>query len=287
MRWLGRYWQLFWTAYLRFDKHDGSALAGYIAFSGLLALFPFLIFAVAFVGAMVGEDDSLRAIDALFRLAPPHVAQTIEPVLQEVLAQQRGGLLTLSFAATVWIASSAVEAIRMGFDRAYAVEETRGFFVRRATAFLFVILGAFVAFFLGLTVIFSPFLVSLAEKVTKSSFQYGTVFMSYASGFLVFVFVLYLTHRFLPGKSMRSARVWPGVFLTSGLFLAGALGFSIYLSYAPSYTLTYGTLAGVIVTLLFFYLVGTALIYGAEVNATLAAAAHEPMAVDDAEGSHG
>jgi membrane protein len=281
MNFLRRTWDLYWTAYLRFDKHDGSALAGYIAFSGLLALFPFLIFAVAMIGEMVGEADSLRAIDALFRLAPPHIAQTIEPVLHEVLAQQRGGLLTLSFAATVWIASSAVEAIRMGFDRAYDVEDARSFLVRRGTAFLFVILGAFVAFFLGLTVIFSPFFVSLAEKITKSSFESGTVTLSYASGFLVFVFVLYITHRFLPGKSMRSARVWPGVFLTSGLFLAGALGFSIYLSYAPSYTLTYGTLAGVIVTLLFFYLVGTALIYGAEVNATLAAAAHEPMAEED------
>jgi len=135
-------------------------------------------------------------------------------------------------------------------------------------------------------VIFSPFFVSLAEKTTHFRFQYGTVFTSYASGFTVFVFVLYLTHRFLPGKSMRSERVWPGVILTSALFLAGALGFSIYLSYAPSYTLTYGTLAGVIVTLLFFYLVGTALIYGAEVNATLAAEAHVPMAEDDDGGGY-
>jgi membrane protein len=273
--------RLGWTAYLRFDKHDGSALAGYIAFSGLLALFPFLIFAVALIGELVGEADSLRVIDALFRLAPAHIAQTIEPVLHEVLSQQRGGLLTLSFAATIWIASSAVEAIRMGFDRAYDVEETRSFLVRRTTAMLFVVLGAFVSFFLGLTVILSPFFVTLAEKWTGSRLQYGTVFMSYAAGFLVFVMVLYLTHRFLPGRSMRSARVWPGVILTSALFLAGALGFSAYLSYAPSYTLTYGTLAGVIVTLLFFYLVGTALIYGAEVNATLAAEAHEPMAEDE------
>ncbi len=281
---LRRYVHVFWTAYLRFDKHDGSAIAGYIAFSGLLALFPFLIFAVAFVGAMVGKEDSLRAIDALFRLAPPHIAQTIEPVLHEVLAQPRGGLLTLSFAATVWIASSAVEAVRTGLDRAYDVVETRSFFLRRGTAFLFVILGALVAFFLGLTVIFSPFFVNLAEKITRSSFKNGTVFMSYVSGFLVFVFVLYLTHRFLPGKNMRSARVWPGVILTALLFLAGALGFSIYLSYAPSYTLTYGTLAGVIVTLLFLYLVGTALIYGAEVNATLAALVNEAMAEPDTDG---
>ena len=280
---LRRYVQVFWTAYLRFDKHDGSAMAGYIAFSGLLALFPFLIFAVAFVGEMVGKDDSLRAIDALFRLAPPHIAQTIEPVLLEVLAQQRGGLLTFSFAATIWIASSAVEAIRTGLDRAYDVVDARNFYIRRGTAVLFVFLGAFVAFFLGLTVIFSPFFVGVAEKITQSQFQYGTVLLSYASGFLVFVFVLYVTHRYLPGKNMRSARLWPGVFLTSALFLAGALGFSIYLSYAPSYTLTYGTLAGVIVTLLFFYLVGTAVIYGAEVNATLAAAANETMVQPDDE----
>ena len=53
--------------------------------------------------------------------------------------------------------------------------------------------------------------------------------------------------------------------------MAGAFGFSVYLAYAPDYAVTYGAFAGVIVTLLFFYLTGAAVIFGAEVNAALMA----------------
>jgi membrane protein len=51
--------------------------------------------------------------------------------------------------------------------------------------------------------------------------------------------------------------------------MALASGFSLYLTMTPGYTVTYGTLAGVIITLMFFYLTGATIIYGAEVNAAL------------------
>ena len=56
---------------------------------------------------------------------------------------------------------------------------------------------------------------------------------------------------------------------TTLLWVAMAVGFSIYLTFTPTYTVTYGTLAGVIITLMFFYFTGAAIIYGAEVNAAL------------------
>ncbi len=57
--------------------------------------------------------------------------------------------------------------------------------------------------------------------------------------------------------------------VTTVLWVALASGFSLYLSFTPAYTVTYGTLAGVIITLMFFYLTGATIIYGAEVNAAL------------------
>jgi membrane protein len=57
--------------------------------------------------------------------------------------------------------------------------------------------------------------------------------------------------------------------VTTVLWVAFASAFSIYLSYTPTYTVTYGTLAGVIITLMFFYLTGATIIFGAEVNAAL------------------
>ena len=63
--------------------------------------------------------------------------------------------------------------------------------------------------------------------------------------------------------------LWPGVLTTAGIWLVAATGFSIYLGYTPTYATTYGTLAGVVITLVFFYITGMAIIFGAEVNAVL------------------
>ena len=76
-------------------------------------------------------------------------------------------------------------------------------------------------------------------------------------------------HRVLPGRRLKGCRLWPGVLVTTVLWVAMAFGFSIYLSFTPTYTVTYGTLAGVIITLMFFYFTGATIIYGAEVNAAL------------------
>ena len=68
---------------------------------------------------------------------------------------------------------------------------------------------------------------------------------------------------------MRGMRLWPGVAASVIINSAAATGLSVYLAYVPSYTITYGALSGVIVTLLFFYLTGVALIFGAQVNAVV------------------
>jgi membrane protein len=68
---------------------------------------------------------------------------------------------------------------------------------------------------------------------------------------------------------MKGWRLWPGVWITTVLWVTFASGFSVYLSFTPTYTVIYGTLAGVIITLMFFYLTGATIIYGAEVNAAL------------------
>ena len=107
---------------------------GFIAFSGLLSLFPFLIFAATLTGIMVGADRSDTIIEALFEIAPEHVAQTLAPVVEEVLNKQSGEVLTLSALFAIWVASSAVEAFRIAFDRAYAVPDPRGFIENRALA---------------------------------------------------------------------------------------------------------------------------------------------------------
>ncbi len=259
-------------AYREFEKDDGIAMAGYIAFSGLLAIFPFLIFAVGLTGVVVGPERSQEAIDTLFLYAPPHVAQTLEPVLLEVLKERGQGFLTFSILITIWVASNIFEAFRVAFDRAYNVEDKRNFVVRRGISIGFVFLGALVAAILGISVVFLPIWLSYASTWTNLTIPGIAVAVTFGLGLLTFIIFLLIMHNILPAGGNRGKRTWPGVLISVGMWIVVAMGFSLYLSFAPSYAITYGALAGVIVTLLFFYLTGLTIIYGAEVNAVLNAA---------------
>jgi membrane protein len=267
---LKRAGRLLWDAFDRFNRNDGSAMAGSIAFSGLLSMFPFLIFAATLIGMLVGQDESDKIIDALFDIAPPHVALTLEPVVTEVLNKQSGEILTLSAIFAIWVASNAVEAFRLAFDRAYAVDDPRGFIQNRATAIGMVFLGAIVAMLLGFSILLSPLILSFATERAHLPVPPVAAYLTYGLGIVVFVVFLLIMHRTLPGRRQDAARLWPGVLVTTALWVAFASGFTLYLSFTPSYTVIYGTLAGVIITLMFFYLTGATIIFGAEVNAALA-----------------
>ena len=195
-------------------------MSGFIAFSGLLSIFPFLIFAATLTGIMVGPDRSDSIIEALFDIAPEHVAQTLAPVVEEVLNKQSGEVLTLSALFAIWAASSAVEAFRIAFDRAYAVPDPRGFIDNRLLAIALVFLGAVVAALLGVTILFSPLILRFAEHVLKVPIPAMATYATSFFGVLVFIGFLLVMHRVLPGRHIKSSRVWPGVIVTTFLWVA-------------------------------------------------------------------
>ena len=270
MRAVKRFFRVIWDAYLGFEVNDGWSMAGFIAFSGLLSLFPFLIFAATLIGILFGETRSESIIEALFEIAPEHVALTLAPVVEEVLEKRSSEILSLSALFAIWVASNAVEALRIAFDRAYQVPDPRGFFHNRALAIGMVFLGAIVAALLGVSIILSPLILQpgAGHHAHAPADRGGHAQLRFRGAGLHRVRL-----RHAPGAAGTAAGArrgsGPGVLMTTVLWVAFATAFSIYLSYTPSYTVTYGTLAGVIITLMFFYLTGATIIYGAEVNAAL------------------
>lgn len=274
-------WRIAVRSYSGFSENDGAALAGYVAFASFLSLFPFAIFATAMVGVLTGPEEAQSLVDALFELAPAHIAQTIQPVVKEVTAARGGSLLTFSAIGALWAASNAAEATRVGFDRAFGFEEKRGFIMGRVRAIGFVLLAGVTFAALGFLIILAPLGFALIETYTGYRAPLVADIARYALGLGGFALFLMALMRGLPSRPPRFRSLWPGVLVTTVLWITGATGFSIYLSFAPSYTLTYGAFAGVIVVLLFFYLTGAAIIFGAEVNAALLARKKELTNGDD------
>lgn len=218
---------------------------------------------------MVEPEQNEQAVEALFRVAPEHIAQTLEPVLHEVLIDRGQGVLTISILVAIFLASNAVNAFRVAFDRAYNVTNSRGFIRKRIISIGFVFLGAIVAVVMAISIIFTPLLFQLAESWLDISLPASMAVLIFVLGTAVFILFLTIFHLFLPSQSMKNQRIWPGIVVSVVLWLGGAVAFSIYLSLTPTYAVTYGTLTGVIVLAIFFYLTGVAIIFGAEVNAVL------------------
>jgi len=262
-------WNFVAAVVWRFNEDGGSVLAGYLAYSAMLSLMPFLVFATALAGFVVGPENSEAALDMLFEGVPEHVARTLEPVVLEVLSQRRGGILTVSALGAIWVASTGIEALRVGFDQAYEVESSRHIALNRIYA-MALVLALFVIFMLlALLLILGPVLFLMLEAFLGISIPAGADIARYGAGLTILWISLWVLHRVLPSRRMKPLVLWPGILASVLVWSAMATGMSVYLVYAPSYSLTYGTLAGVILTLLFFYLTGVALLLGAQVNAVV------------------
>lgn len=253
-------------------KHEGFELSGYIAFTAILALFPFLIFLTALAGFIGDAQSADRIITMLFQLSPSEVAQVLAPILRDVLTQQHGGLMTVSILFALWTASSGVEALRTLLNRCYDVRETRAFWRTRPESVVIVIGGATLALVLSVALVLGPVIWKFVTEYLPVGDDWFLpwVVMRYGLAAVLVAACLVGLHRMLPNCHQPMRRVWPGAATTALLWLATAALFSVYVDNFASYSVTYGSLGGVIMTLMFFYISAIIFAFGAELNAGLA-----------------
>jgi len=250
-------------------EDEGLELSGYIAFTAFFSLFPFLIFLAALAGFLGDRETADEFIGAMFNLMPDDVAGTLAPAVREVLGAREGGLLTIGILTTLWFASNGIEALRAGLNRAYGVTEQRSILWRRLQSVGFVIAGGLVIFFLSLAVILGPVVWRVLGPAVADVLETRVVFVTvrYLLATLLLLVGLLLLHRWLPNTRQAFARVLPGVGVTALLWLIGASAFSWYIGNLADYAAFYGSLGGVAITLMFFYISAIIFIFGAEVNA--------------------
>lgn len=260
------------------SENDGFELAGYVAYTAIFAIFPFLVFLTALAGFVGDAAAADGAVDQLFSFLPAAVADTLAPVVRSVLTNRQGGLLTGGILVTLWSASSGIEALRTSLTRAYGLKERRSLVLRRLQSLLFIVCAAVAFIVLSILVVAGPAILAYASAKTHlpQLAGLGILIGRYVTAGLVLFLSLWALHRWLPCELQPTRRVLPGVLLSSVALLAAASLFSIYVEYAPDLSVTYGSLGGIVLTLLFFYIAALVFIYGAEFNAAGAGATAQP-----------
>src|SRR5271167_38097 len=162
---VGAPFRIVWRAAEKFAADDGWAIASYIGLTLLTSLFPFLIFVAALAGFIGSGDLAGEAVKLVFAEWPDVVARPISQEVERVLTTPRsGGLLTFGAVLSFYFASSAIEALRVGLNRAYGLIEPRPWWLLRLQSLGLVLLGSFALLALAFLVVLGPLIIGEIEQ---------------------------------------------------------------------------------------------------------------------------
>ncbi len=263
---------------------DGFIHAGNLAYLSLIALFPFFITATALMSAIGQTAEGVRALEVILATMPPSVAETLEEPVREVITARSGLLLWLGALVGLWTVGSLIETIRDILRRAYGTQFSHSFWRYRLYS-IGLIIGSVVLLLLSfsaqiLVTAIDEFVSRVLPERFDPVFQIALTRGISALGLFLSLYLLFYT--LTPGRYRpRRYPKWPGALLTTIWWVGVTLALPPLLAGLLSYDATYGSLAGVMVTLFFFYLVGLGVVIGAELNAALA---ESPSEAQDAAG---
>lgn len=253
--------------------NDGFVHAGNLAYLALLTLFPFFIVAAAIARLFGQSEESLHAVDAFLRTVPPSVAKVLQQPILDVLQARSGSLLWFGALVGLWTTASFIETIRDILRRAYGVKFTRPFWEYRLGS-IGLIIGSVILVLIAFA--FQVVLVGIEQFITRVlPFASDTASLisalRAAPGLALFAAMYFMFYSLTPRRyRSRLYPKWPGALATTVWWLAVTALLPVVLSYLGSYDLTYGSLAGVMIALIFFFFVGLGVVLGAELNAALA-----------------
>ncbi len=252
--------------------HEGFIHAGNLAYLTLLTLFPFFIVTTAVAEFFGRTAENLEAIRIVMATLPPSVAAMVEATALEIVGARSGPLLWLGAGVGLWTVTSFIETIREILRRAYGAEFGRPFWHYRLAGIAVVVVAvSLIMFSFSATVFITAaeevvyrYLPAAQALVDNNLSRFWPIVMMFAGLFLIFWALAPSTYRGI------GFPVWPGAAFVTAWWYGAVTLLPRVLEQFGGYALTYGSLAGVMVALLFFWLVGYGLVIGAHINAALA-----------------
>ena len=269
MRLLALWYRAALSAYQRINTNDGWAIASHIALSVLMAMFPFLIVLTSIAGFFGTKELADEVANLMLATWPKEVSDPIAGEIHSVLTTSRSDILTVGGALAVYFASSGIESLRIGLNRAYGAMEKRNWIVLRLESIVYVLIGAVAMLALGFLVVLGPLIFATALKYAPwlEPLENTFTFTRYAVATIVLVTALLLVHKWLPAGRRNLPEITPGIVATLVLWLLCGITFGRYLAdFAYTYVTYYAGLASAMIALVFLYFTSLIFVYGGEFN---------------------
>ncbi|MBN1205750.1 MAG: YihY/virulence factor BrkB family protein [Myxococcaceae bacterium] len=264
-----------------FQEDTVTDCAAQLSFYFLFSLFPLLFVLVTLVAYLPFAPGAVEAMVArLAPLVPGEAMALVDEHLRSLVNQPRPKLLTVGIVVVLWTASRGVDALRKALNMAYDVPESRPFWRTQGVAMLMTLVGA-----LLIPVSFTVFLLGgkagawLAERLElEEAFHLIWSWLRWPFTASLVMLMLALCYYVLPDVKQRFKYITPGSVLGTSLWMACTWGFTWYVEQFGRYNVTYGSIGGVVVLLLWLYITGLIFITGGEVNAILEHASRDARA---------
>ena len=272
----------FWLFLIRLQREmaydDAMGMAAQIAFYTMLGLFPFLIFLLSLVSSFpLGESLKPLMLEALSDQMPVESAEYVAGIVLEQLPQYSQGLLSVGLLASLWGASMAVGALITTINRAYNVLPRRNIVTQKILAIILVLLLSGMWLMSMTIILVGPGLTQRLFEFMGIASETNTFWTSIRlpMAFLLNLTALSILYYFAPEARQRFLSILPGAFTSTILWMLASSAFRIFLRNFGAYNKTYGSLAAVVILLVWLWISGLIFLLGAEINSLMKRIDHE------------
>ncbi len=260
--------KIFKTSIIDTVRHDGIEHAGYLAFLSILSFFPSLIFLIAVIGLFGESQIGKNFIESFITGLPSEMSQGLTPRINEIISAPIDDFITIAIIGVIWTASSSVEGCRTILNRAYRVAFPPPYLLRRLISiFEFFIIIFIIIIGLVIFVIFPIILKSIEQKFSiKLHIDYDFFYLRQIAIFIILTASTSTLYYALPNAKQKISQTIPGSIIAVILWVILVKFFSLYIHNFDQVNFVYGSIAGIIISLMFFYLISLVFIFGAEFN---------------------
>jgi len=246
-------------------------LAAQQAYYFFFALFPALLTFISIASFFPIGNATDEITNLLARFAPHDVLTIIQEQIKKISESNQGSILTFAFLLTLWSSSGAMVSIITTLNAAYNITEGRPWWKVRLTAVALTVgIAAFILMSIGLILV-GPTLVNHLATTLHLGPAFKVVWgvLLWPVAFAVVATGIGIIYYFAPDAEQEWVWITPGSIVATVSWVVVSIGLKLYIVFFGNYNETYGTIGGFIVLLMWFYLTGLSILFGAEFNAEI------------------
>jgi membrane protein len=246
-------------------------MSAQLAYYFFFALFPALLLLIAMAAYLPEQTLIDQVFKSMGGFAPPAALTIITEQIKKITDAKPGGLLTFGVAAAIWSCSSAMSAIINTLNAAYDIEEGRPWWKVQLTAILLTLgVALFIIISFALVIVGPTLATNVAIWMHLGAvFEWTWKILQWPVVFALVSVGMALVYYYAPDAEQDWVWLTPGSIFATTLWLIASLAFKYYVVNITDYAATYGAIGGVMVLMLWFYISGTVILLGAEMNAEI------------------